>query len=122
MNHHEDKIDGGRRAFFGVAAGVSAGLVAPGVVLHAVSAAPRSEPVTDAVRWGLLIDTTKCADGCRACVDACDQENGLDLQSKPEGQSEAQWGPGLVLRALVYSGHQLMDASRWAPGCPPPLL
>lgn len=91
MNYHEDKIDGGRRAFFGVAAGVTAGVVAPGIVLHAVSAAPRSEPVTDAVRWGLLIDTTKCADGCRACVDACDVENGLDLQSKPEGQSEAQW-------------------------------
>jgi molybdopterin-containing oxidoreductase family iron-sulfur binding subunit len=91
MNHHEDKIDGGRRAFFGVAAGVTAGVVAPGVVLHAATAVPRSEPVTDAVRWGLLIDTTKCADGCRACVDACDAENGLNLQVKPEGQSEAQW-------------------------------
>ena len=27
MNYHEDKIDGGRRAFFGVAAGVTAGVV-----------------------------------------------------------------------------------------------
>jgi molybdopterin-containing oxidoreductase family iron-sulfur binding subunit len=89
--HPQDTIDQGRRALFGVAAGVTAAIVAPGVVLHAVSAAPRSEPVTDTVRWGLLIDTSKCADGCRACVDACDLENGLDLQTRPVAQSETEW-------------------------------
>ena len=83
-------VDAGRRGFIGTAAGLSAAaLVAPGVFLHSVAAAPRSEPVTDDVRWGLLIDTAKCADGCSACVDACDRENGLDLQ-EPHG-SESKW-------------------------------
>jgi molybdopterin-containing oxidoreductase family iron-sulfur binding subunit len=84
-------VDAGRRSFIGAAAGLAAAAVAPGVVLHSVSAAPRSEPVNDSLRWGLLVDTAKCADGCRACVDACDRENGLDLQTRPEGQSDAKW-------------------------------
>ncbi|HYN77362.1 MAG TPA: 4Fe-4S dicluster domain-containing protein [Lamprocystis sp. (in: g-proteobacteria)] len=86
-------LDPSRRGFLGVAAGVTAAVVGPGVVLHEVQAAgtPRAEPVTDAARWGLLIDTNKCAADCRACVDACNQENGLDLQVKPTGQSPLAW-------------------------------
>ncbi len=91
MNRQKESIDGGRRSFIGAAAGVTAVALAPGVVLHSVSAGPRSEPVTDAVRWGMLVDTSKCADGCRACVEACERENGLDLQTKPEGLSENKW-------------------------------
>ncbi len=87
----DEGIDPGRRSFLGVATGVTAAMVAPGVVLHAVAAAPRSEPVTSDVRWGLLIDTAKCVDGCSACVDACNQENGLNLQTKPEGDSQLEW-------------------------------
>ena len=87
-----EKIDVGRRSFLGAAAGVAAATVAPGVVLHTVAGAePRSEWVTDAVRYGMLIDTTKCADGCSACVTACNEENGLDLQSKPEGLDQDTW-------------------------------
>lgn len=83
--------DSGRRAFMGVAAGVTAAVVAPGVVLHSVTAAPRSEAVTSDVRWGLLIDTAKCVDGCSACVDACDRENGLNVQHKPASASQEHW-------------------------------
>ena len=80
MTKSSEKIDSGRRSFLGAAAGVAAVTVAPGVVLHTVAVAnPRSEPVTDAVRYGMLIDTTKCVDGCTACVTACDVENGLNL-------------------------------------------
>jgi tetrathionate reductase subunit B len=86
-----DQIDGGRRTFLGVAAGLTVATVAPGVVLHTAAAAPRSEAVTDAVRWGMLIDTAKCVEGCTECVKACDHENGLDLQVKPEGESQAKW-------------------------------
>ncbi len=90
-NKAEAPVDGGRRTFLGLAAGLTVATVAPGVILHTVSAAPRSEAVTDAVRWGMLIDTAKCADGCTECVKACDHENGLDLQVKPEGASEDMW-------------------------------
>ena len=87
-----EPTDAGRRDFLGKATAAAATVVAPGVVLHAVAEAePRSEAVSGKVRWGMLIDTTKCADGCRACVDACDQENGLTLQSKPEGEDARKW-------------------------------
>ena len=93
MNREPDKIDNGRRSFLGAAAGVSAAAVAPGVVLHTVpaQAAQRTEPVTDKHRWGMLIDTEKCAQGCTACVEACDRENGLNLQSRPLGDDALKW-------------------------------
>jgi len=99
--YEKDTLDPSRRRFFGAAAGLTASLVTSGVVLHAASAEsesdseggldPRKDPVTDEVRWGLLVDTAKCADGCTACVEACDRENGLDLQVKPEGESQSKW-------------------------------
>jgi molybdopterin-containing oxidoreductase family iron-sulfur binding subunit len=87
-----EKIDSGRRSFLGAATGIAAATVAPGAVLHSIAGAePRSEAVTDDVRYGMLIDTNKCADGCSACVDACDTENGLNLQEMPEGMDPDQW-------------------------------
>ncbi|MBK1648001.1 sulfate reduction electron transfer complex DsrMKJOP subunit DsrO [Rhabdochromatium marinum] len=74
------------------AAGVATAVIAPGVILHtAAVAAPRTTPVTDIKRWGMLIDTAKCADGCTACVEACEHENGLDLQDEPEGVKPLKW-------------------------------
>ncbi|MGV6826654.1 MAG: sulfate reduction electron transfer complex DsrMKJOP subunit DsrO [bacterium] len=85
--------DQGRREFLGKATKAAAiTTVAPGVFLHTTgNAAPRSEAVTSAVRWGMLIDTSKCADGCSDCVSACDKENGIDLMIKPEGASDEDW-------------------------------
>lgn len=81
-----------RRNFLKQGAVAAAATVAPGVIFHAVAdAEPRSEAVTDRVRWGMLIDTTKCADGCDACVQACDRENGLTAYPKPEGASDEMW-------------------------------
>ncbi|WP_457671778.1 twin-arginine translocation signal domain-containing protein, partial [Thiolapillus sp.] len=83
----------GRRGFLKKAATAAAAVVAPGVVLHALpaTAAPRTEAVNAKVRWGMLIDANKCADGCNDCVTACDKENGLDLVDMPEGADEAHW-------------------------------
>ncbi len=91
MKDENPVIDPERRAFVGLAVGIGAALVAPGVILHQVAAAPRAEPVSGAVRWGLLIDTTKCVDGCSACVEACGRENGLDLQGRGETGSSDKW-------------------------------
>ncbi len=92
MSNKSDKVDRGRRSFIGAAAGVTALTVAPGVVLRNLAVAePRSEAVTDDVRWGMLIDSSKCAEGCDACVTACNRENGLDLQQKPEGEDASKW-------------------------------
>lgn len=40
-------------------------------------------------RWGLLIDTEKCASGCDACVRGCNEEHGLSVTDRPE--TDAQW-------------------------------
>ena len=100
MNNPSEAIDQGRRGFMRSAAGVATVTLAPGVLLHTLANAaspgptagePRAVPVTDQVRYGMLIDTTKCAEGCTACVSACDRENGLDLQTMPEGADPALW-------------------------------
>jgi molybdopterin-containing oxidoreductase family iron-sulfur binding subunit len=93
MSKSTDQPDINRRQFVGVTAGaLAAATVAPGVVLHSMAQArPAGEPASDKVRWGMLIDTAKCADGCTACVEACDQENGLNLLEKPDGEAAAKW-------------------------------
>jgi len=85
--------DQGRRDFLKKAVAATSVTVAPGVVLHTLQAQaePRTTAVTDKVRWGMLIDTSKCADGCTDCVEACDRENGIDLVNKPEGADDALW-------------------------------
>lgn len=90
-NTNDDKFDEYRRKFLGKGAALAAGgLLAPGVILNTVAnARPADEAVTDKVRWGLLIDTTKCADDCQACVTACNEENGLTGFNRPE--TDAQW-------------------------------
>ena len=83
----------GRRAFLGLAATAVGGvLLAPGI--HLMEIAHAAVPVAAAAganpkfRWGLLIDTTKCATGCSDCVAACNAENGLDPRPSP---TSAQW-------------------------------
>jgi tetrathionate reductase subunit B len=83
----------GRRAFLGLAAaGLGGVLIAPGIHLMEVAqaAAPGAAPagVSAKVRWGLLIDTNRCASGCSDCVSACNTENGLATPARP---TDAQW-------------------------------
>ncbi len=91
MSHEKQKPDLDRRRFIGggvLAAGVAT--VAPSVLL-AVSSDTESEGASNKVRWGMLIDTDRCVDGCTSCVTACEKENGIDLIKKPESQSEEMW-------------------------------
>lgn len=75
----ENKIDVYRRNFVGGAAAAVAGVaIAPGVILNSVAhAKPADKPVDNSVRWGILIDANKC-DGCSDCVEACNEEHGLN--------------------------------------------
>jgi molybdopterin-containing oxidoreductase family iron-sulfur binding subunit len=81
-----------RRGFLGVAAAAFGGvMLAPGVRLIEVAAAPAVGPTAGAnpkVRWGLLVDVNRCAPGCNACVQACNTENGLDPTPT---RTSAQW-------------------------------
>jgi tetrathionate reductase subunit B len=79
-----------RRGFLGMAAAALAGVaIAPGVRLIEIAhaAAPQAG-AAGTVRWGMLIDTTKCASGCTDCVAACNAENGLAGGTRP---TDAQW-------------------------------
>jgi len=87
-----ERVNIDRRTFIGAAGGITAAAVAPGVVMHAMAGnQPREEAVSNKVRWGMLIDSNKCASDCSACVEACDRENGMDLMHRPEGQDEGKF-------------------------------
>ena len=70
----------------GLVAGVT---LAPGLLFYGVahSRAPE-EGASSRQRWGMLIDTTKCGDGCSDCVTACNTENGLSGKTGPQ---DSQW-------------------------------
>ena len=79
-----------RRGFLAVAAAGLGGIVlAPGVRLIEIARADAPQAAAKpGVRWGMLIDATKCAPGCDDCVQACRSENGLPQDPKP---TDAQW-------------------------------
>ncbi len=81
-----------RREFLGRASAL-AGLVvsfALGMRLIDLAAAkPAGEAASAEVRWGMLVDATRCVSGCDACVNACATEHGLEMTDRPE--IDAQW-------------------------------
>lgn len=81
-----------RREFIKSAAAVAGVAIAPGIFLHTISQAkPADEPVTSKVRWGLLIDTSLCKNGCDDCVQACNQEHGLRLEPSERPETQVHW-------------------------------
>lgn len=92
----ENNTDTSKRKFLGGAAVVAGIAIAPGVLLQTVQAKPDNEAVTNKVRWGMLIDTNKCDEGCTDCVTACNTENGLTGFERPE--TDSQWIRKLTLK------------------------
>ncbi len=86
--------DPGRRRLLTGALAAAASVIAPGILLVAPRpAAGRApgEPVTDRVRWGLLIDTTRCEAGCDHCITACRTEHDWDNAPHSRPDQQAQW-------------------------------
>jgi molybdopterin-containing oxidoreductase family iron-sulfur binding subunit len=102
MTHHSTPqssvqsaaLTANRRGFLTVAAaGIAGILIAPGVrLIEIAQAAPAtgglSDGVSSKVRWGMLIDSGRCASGCTDCVTACNTENGLSGGTLP---TDSQW-------------------------------
>jgi molybdopterin-containing oxidoreductase family iron-sulfur binding subunit len=89
--------DRGRRRFLARSgAALAVGLAAGVRFIDVPSAHAATGPVTGAQRWGMLVDTSKCATGCRACVQACNDEHGISGQGRP--QTDAQWIRKVTLR------------------------
>lgn len=61
-------------------------MIAPNVLLMAPA---RAKSVSAAQRWGILIDLSRCASGCTACVDACRTEHGWGDHG--HGDADPQW-------------------------------
>ncbi len=78
-----------RRQFLGGALATAGAALVPGLMLVEVAEgrAPE-EPASSNNRWGLLIDTTKCGNGCNECVTACSTENGWEQKG---GLQDPQW-------------------------------
>lgn len=90
MSNHADKQvkDQSRRRFIAGTAAAASITIAPGVLLSTAHAKPADEAVTDKVRWGMLIDTNKCAKGCNDCVSACNEEHALTTHGRPETDTQ----------------------------------
>lgn len=82
--------DAERRQLLGFGAAALAGLaLAPGVsLLQFAAATTPGEAASGRVRYGMLIDTDRCAAGCDACVRSCRAENGLPT---PARETDPQW-------------------------------
>lgn len=65
-------VDRGKRTFISGLVGASGLAVAPGVMLYQTAAAkPAEQAVSNAVRWGMLVNVNQCAEDCDDCVTAC---------------------------------------------------
>ena len=88
MTAHDNK----RRGFI-VTSAVTLGAVAVAPGIRLIEASSANTPTTgasDKVRWAMLIDTTKCAPGCDACVGACAAENGI-VEEIADPRQRSQW-------------------------------
>jgi len=85
-----DKANSARRGFL-----QSLGLLGAAAVLPAMTGsigtatAKTINGASNEHRWGLLIDTSKCASGCDACVRGCNEEHGIT--STGNDHIDAQW-------------------------------
>jgi len=65
--------------------------IAPGLRLIEVAQAEgAAKGASSAVRWGMLVDSTKCTPGCDACVKACNEENGI-VEQVADARQGSQW-------------------------------
>lgn len=83
-------VDDSRRKFLGTTAAAAGALaLAPGVMLYTYAEVKVAGAAGErAIRWGMLVDTTKCASGCTACIDACNTEHGIPAPKRP---TDVQW-------------------------------
>ncbi|NKB76109.1 MAG: 4Fe-4S dicluster domain-containing protein [Gammaproteobacteria bacterium] len=88
-----------RRLFLGAVGGTAMASLGGFHIAELALAKSDSEAVSNLARWGLLIDSAKCATDCDACVSGCNTEHNLEDMGRPE--TDAQW-----IRKLDLSDQQ----------------
>jgi len=78
-----------RREFFkiggAVTAGAAVGLGLPLLPIYKSYASGEAEAADPSeIRWGMVIDVTKCSADCSECTDACRKENNVELHGDPK--------------------------------------
>ena len=100
IDRREDLRRAARRRFLARAGVVAGAALVPGLAVVPLARARRSreahEPVSGAVRYGMLVDAGKCARDCDACVRACDDEHGLEPVHGPA--TDPRWIRKVTLR------------------------
>ena len=90
-----NKINSYRRRFLTALAGTAGAAatvsIAPNLVLRSAQAKPADQAITNAKRWGLLINVDKLEDGGQACIDACKNEHGWGDDPKSNQAQDSQW-------------------------------
>ncbi|MFP4184028.1 MAG: sulfate reduction electron transfer complex DsrMKJOP subunit DsrO [Halorhodospira sp.] len=94
-----------RRRVLGSVAALAGLSLAPGVSL--IQARAPAEGADAGVRWGLLVDTTRCPSDCDACITACREEHGWPPGNAAE---KAQW-----IRKMHVGDHDSDGAQRTLP-------
>lgn len=92
-----------RRDFLRSGGAMATMALAPGVTLMAFGGSAAKGAVDAGKRWGLLIDASKCAPDCNACVTACQDENGWKGGGDPE--RDVQWIRKVTLKDKA-TGHE----------------
>jgi molybdopterin-containing oxidoreductase family iron-sulfur binding subunit len=85
--------DNKRRAFLAATGIGAAGIaIAPGIRLIEAATADEAgaKLASSKVRWGMLIDSTKCKSDCKECVSACNKENSL-VEEVADPRQRSQW-------------------------------
>jgi molybdopterin-containing oxidoreductase family iron-sulfur binding subunit len=89
LSANSDAVCGkSRRDFLKSAAALGTITLAPGVTLYLLGGEAEAA-ASPSVRWGLLIDASKCTDDCKACIDACSAAYGWKNNGHPE--TDPQW-------------------------------
>jgi molybdopterin-containing oxidoreductase family iron-sulfur binding subunit len=83
-----NEIENQRRTFLKTTLGVAAVSIAPGFLLYDIAHGQTGEGVSSKIRWGMLVNTDHCNEGCTDCVSACNRENGLSGGKLP---TDSQW-------------------------------
>jgi molybdopterin-containing oxidoreductase family iron-sulfur binding subunit len=96
------ELDTQRRQFLKTSAGAAAVAIAPGMLLFQTAHGDTAE-ASSKVRWGMLIDTAQCKEGCNDCVTACNTENGLSGEITP---TSSQWIRKIEIKD-IGTGRQL---------------